>query len=186
MADLERRYATLETNLTRNTLAGYAVVYNQITDLGPCLERIAPTAFDAVLSDPGLDVVGLLNHDPNSLLASMSNDSLKLSSDPHGLHFEMTLLDTTLGNDVRAMVDSGLITGCSFGFYPGESEVTPHEGRKLWTQTSVRKLVDVSVVDRPQYQGTSVSLRNIPTSPTVLDGRTQLFRARYAARYRKA
>ncbi|TGD85133.1 HK97 family phage prohead protease [Mycolicibacterium sp. CH28] len=177
MTDIERRFATLETSITRNRLVGYAVVYDQLTDLGPCLERIAPTAFNAVLTKPNLDVLGLLNHNRVQLLARMSNDSLRLSSDAHGLEFEMKLLETTLANDVRAMVESKLITGCSFGFYPGEADWSVHESRELWTHTSVAGLEDVSVVNDPQYQGTSVSLRfKPPTKPYAPDLRTQVAR----------
>jgi len=173
--NIERRFVSLETQVTGKTLAGYAAVYRQITDIGYYLEQLEPTAFRSVLaSDP--DVRGLLNHDPNQLLARTRNGSLKLSSDSHGLQFELDIPDTTLGNDVRTMVDTGLITGCSFGFIADEQDWTTHEGRDLRTHTSVAKLLDVSVVTYPAYEGTSVSLRSKPAES--IDGRTQLIRAK--------
>jgi HK97 family phage prohead protease len=179
MGEIERRFVDLQTTITGKKLGGYAAVYGQRADIGGYyLESLAPTAFRSVLaSNP--DVRGLLNHDPNMLLARTRNGSLKLSSDSHGLQFELDIPDTTLGNDVRTMVDSGLITGCSFGFIAGEQDWSTHEGRDLRTHTSVASLLDVSVVTYPAYQGTSVSLRSKPTIPAdSIDRRTQLIRAR--------
>lgn len=175
MTEIERRFVDLQTTITGRTLGGYAAVYRQITDIGYYLEQVAPTAFRSVLRS---DVRGLLNHDPNHLLARTTNGTLKLTSDSHGLEFELDLPETTLGNDVRAMVDSGLITGCSFGFIPNQQEWTTHEGRDLRTHVEVAKLLDVSVVTYPAYDGTSVSLRSKPTDSTI-DGRTQLIVARH-------
>jgi len=175
MTDIERRFVDLQTTVTGRKLGGYAAVYRQITDIGYYLEQLAPTAFRSVLQS---DVRGLLNHDPNHLLARTANGTLKLSSDSHGLEFELTLPDTTLGNDVRAMVDSGLITGCSFGFVPNQQEWTTHEGRDLRTHVEVAKLLDVSVVTFPAYEGTNVALRSKPTESTI-DGRTQMIVARH-------
>ncbi|MFA5711861.1 HK97 family phage prohead protease, partial [Mycolicibacterium sp.] len=174
--NIERRFATLETTITGTKLGGYAAVFNQRTDIaGLYYEEIAPSAFRAALASPELDVRGLLNHDPNYLLARTPN-TLRLSTDSHGLLFELDIPDTTVGNDVRAMVEAELITGCSFGFIAGEQEWSVHEGMDLRTHVSVANLLDVSVVTYPAYQGTSVALRSKPTASA--DGRTRLIRAR--------
>jgi HK97 family phage prohead protease len=180
MNDIERRFTSLETTITRNKLGGYAVVYNQSTDLGPFLERIAPTAFRSVLASPDLDVRGLLNHNPDLLLARTPH-TLRLSTDSSGLEFELDLPDTTVGRDVREMVDAKLITGCSFGFIPDGQDWSTQDGRDLRTHTSVGRLLDVSVVTYPAYQGTSVSLRSKPTSTTPIDIRTQIALAKVRA-----
>lgn len=177
MTEIERRFANLETHITGKKLGGYAAVFNQRTDIGGFyFESLAPTAFRSVLASPDLDVRGLLNHDP-SLLLARTPKSLRLSSDSHGLQFELDLPDTTTGNDVRAMVDAGLITGCSFGFVADQQDWSTHEGRDLRIHTSVGRLLDVSVVTYPAYEGTNVSLRSKPTTLAV-DGRSQLIRAR--------
>jgi HK97 family phage prohead protease len=181
MTNIERRFVDLQSTVTGRKLAGYAAVYNQRSDIGPYWEALAPTAFRSVLASPDLDVRGLLNHDPNMLLARTPH-TLRLSSDSHGLEFELDLPDTTVGHDVRAMVDAGLITGCSFGFIADEQDWSIHEGRDLRTHVSVKRLLDVSVVTYPAYQGTSVSLRSKPAES--IDGRTQLIRAKARA-YRK-
>lgn len=174
MNEIERRFVDLQTTITGRKLGGYAAVFSQPTELGRYMESLAPTAFRSVLaSNP--DVRGLLNHDPNMLLARTPN-TLRLSTDSHGLQFEMDLPDTTVGNDVRTLVDSGLITGCSFGFYPGDEDWSTYQGRDLRTHTSIAQLLDVSVVTYPAYSGTAVSLRSKPT-PTI-DLRTQLAQIR--------
>lgn len=182
MSDIERRYATLETTITGNKLGGYAAVFNRTTDIGPYLERLAPTAFGSVLTSPTLDVRGLLNHNPDKLFARTPN-TLRLSTDSHGLEFEVDLLpDLPVANEARAMVDAGLITGCSFAFVAKQQNWSSQEGRKLRTHTSVGELRDVSLVTYPAYEGTSVSLRSMPQS---IDLRTQLVLAR-ARTHRKA
>ncbi|APE14141.1 hypothetical protein BOH72_01765 [Mycobacterium sp. WY10] len=180
MTNIERRFADLQTAITGKKLSGYAAVFNQRTDIGHYWEQLAPTAFRSVLAAPELDVRGLLNHDPNMLLARTPN-TLRLAADSHGLEFSLDLPDTTVGHDVRTLVDSGLITGCSFGFVAGEQDWSTHDGRDLRTHTSISRLLDVSVVTYPAYQGTNVAVRSKPTQP--IDGRTQMFRARFGARY---
>lgn len=174
-ADVERRFVDLQATITGRKLAGYGAVFNETTDVGPYLERIAPTAFDAALASPGLDVRGLFNHNPDYLLARTTNGSLRLSTDSTGLQFELDLPDTSVGNDVRWNVESGLLTGCSFGFVADQQDWTQQDGRDLRTHISVGRLFDVSVVTYPAYEGTSVSLRSIPRA---IDGRTQILCAR--------
>lgn len=182
--DIERRFATLDTVITGNKLGGYAAVYNEVTEIGDYyLERLASTAFRTVLASSDLDVRGLINHNPDKLLARTPN-TLRLSSDSKGLEFELDIPATTDGNDVRAMVEAGLITGCSFAFIAGELDVgevwTPEpDGRQLRTHVSVKALLDVSVVTYPAYQGTTVSLRSKPAQ-AQRDSRTQMILARIA------
>ncbi|MGY4713058.1 HK97 family phage prohead protease [Mycolicibacterium sp. CBM1] len=188
MTDIERRFASLETAITGNKIGGYAAVFNQRTDLGPYTEVLASTAFRSALASPTLNVAALLNHNEDKLLARTTNNSLRLSADSHGLQFEFDLNpDLSITNDVRAMVESGLITGCSFAFRMDPSgsgqNWTRDEGRDLRTITSIASLHDVSVVTYPAYDGTAVSLRNKPTQ--AIDGRTQMFRARFGARYNR-
>lgn len=180
MTDIERRFVDMEATVTGKKLGGYAAVFDSITDLrGLFLERIAPSAFRSVLASPDLDVVALFNHEENLLLARTSNGSLRLSTDSHGLEFDMDLnLETTLGKDIRAMVDSGLIRKCSFAFRVGADDWSSHEGRDLRTINSFSELGDVSVVTKPAYNTTSVSLRSKPAASVKpsLDLRTQVAR----------
>ncbi|MCV7358159.1 HK97 family phage prohead protease [Mycolicibacterium fluoranthenivorans] len=178
MTDIERRFVSLETTITGRKLGGYAAVFDQRTDMGPYLESLAPTAFRAALASPNLDVRGLFNHNPDKLLARTTNGSLRLSTDSHGLEFELDLNDELpAAAEARANVNAGLVTGCSFGFVAGEQHWDAYEGRDVRVHTSVAELRDVSVVTYPAYQGTTVSLRSKPITEPA-NGRSQLILAR--------
>jgi Escherichia/Staphylococcus phage prohead protease len=135
------------------------------------------TAFDRALADKTTDVRALFNHDPSMLLGRESSGTLKLSVDSEGLPFEVDLPNTSVGRDVRELAERGDLTGASFGFIPGEDEWSrTKDGRQLRTHMSVARLVDVSVVTFPAYQGAGVMLRSLTAVPE--SGRSQLVRAR--------
>lgn len=171
----------LRSEVTGNRLVGHAAVFNRHAEIGGGYETLASTAFDEALrSDP--DVVALINHNPGLILDRTRSGTLKLAADSEGLAFEAQIPDTSYGRDLREQVAAGLMTGCSFGFIPGEDKVgRAPDGRQLRTHTSIRRLVDVSIVTLPAYDGTDVRLRqvdfaNLP-GPTL---RGQLIRLRAA------
>lgn len=183
MTDIQLRSAELQSEIAGNKLTGYATVFGQYASLRTTLEMIAPTAFDAVLADPATDVRSYYQHDSTRLLGRQGSGTLRLGTDSAGLHFELDIPDTSDGRDLRELVSRGDLTGMSFGFIPGQEEYgrTP-DGRALRTHVSVAQLIEVSPVSRPAYAGTSVQLRSLAEiPPQAIDGRTQLFRARFAA-----
>lgn len=164
-----------------DTLAGHAAVFGQVAQIRGGWEAIGRGAFDAVLGR-NEDVVALRDHDPALLLGRTSSGTLRLGTDDEGLTFEVDLPDTAYARDVRELVRRGDLAGASFGFLPGADEITTApDGRQLRTHTSVKRLLDVSVVALPAYDGTSVTLRSWRPSPG-LDRRTQLILARHRAR----
>lgn len=167
--------------ITGNTLAGHAAVFGQLAAIRGGWEAIAPEAFDEVLAR-GDDVVALRDHDPALLLGRTSSGTLRLGTDDDGLAFEVDLPDTAYARDVRELVARGDLAGASFGFLPGKDELgTGPDGRQLRTHTSVKRLLDVSVVAMPAYEGTDVLLRSY--QPPQYDSRTRLILARHRARY---
>lgn len=155
-------------------LRGYAAVYDQPTSRQadyPGSETIARGAFDGVLGD---DVLGLVDHDVSKVLGRTGNGTLRLSSDDHGLAFEIDLPDTTLARDLRALVARGDITGMSFSAVPDVVERTATGV----VHRAFKRLVDVSVVTMPAYAGASVVAR----SAAGASRREQLIRARHRAR----
>ena len=163
-----RSIEATEQKLDGRTLAGYAAVYGQdsreIVEGGrKFIERIAPGAFNETLSAKG-DVKLYYNHDASMPLARTRSGTLALRSDRNGLAFEATLPDTTLGNDVRALLERGDLSGeMSFGFY-----VTEDAWNKDRTQRLVKKasLVEVSIVQDAAYPQTSSSLRSVSAAYT--------------------
>lgn len=168
--------------ISGNTLAGYASVFGQVAPIRGGYEAIASTAFDDVLSRDD-DVVALRDHNPELLLGRRSAGTLRLSTDADGLAFEVDLPDTSYARDVRELVSRGDLKGASFGFLPGRDQLdTAPDGKQLRTHTSIARLIDVSVVAVPAYDGTSVTLRHQTFGPPTLDRRTQLILARHRAR----
>lgn len=178
---MNRFAVELRSEVAGNKLSGHAAVFGRHAEIGAGYETLASTAFDEALrSDP--DVVALINHDMGLILDRTRSGTLKLAADSEGLAFEAQIPDTSYGRDLREQVAAGLMTGCSFGFIPGKDEISrAPDGRQLRTHTSVRRLVDVSVVTLPAYDGTDVRLRHLefdaPPGPTL---RGQLIRLRAA------
>ena len=149
-------------------LSGYAAVYNQdsreIVEHGrKFVERIAPGAFNETLSSGG-DVKLYYNHDTSMPLARTKSGTLTLKSDRTGLAFSATLPETTLGNDVRALMERGDLTGeMSFGFF-----VVDDSWNKTRTERLVKRasLVEVSLVQDAAYPQTSSSLRSVSAAYT--------------------
>ncbi len=156
-------------------LGGYAAVFDQATDLGPYgLERMARTAFDAVMADPTTDVRALWNHDRQYLLGRQSVGTLRLSVDSTGLEYEVDLPDTSYARDVRALAERGDLDGASFSFRFGEQEFDGD----VRVHTSVARLYDVAPVTIGAYAGASTEAR----SAAVESPRSRLIRIRHRVR----
>jgi HK97 family phage prohead protease len=162
-------------------LSGHAAVFDRHAQIRGAWETIAPGAFDDVLAR-GEDVRALVNHDPTLLLGRTNAGTLKLDVDDVGLRFEVDLPETSYGDDVAALVRRGDLDGASFGFIPGTDTIgAAPDGRQLRTHTAVSRLLDVSVVTYPAYDGTDVSLRSVSFSAPRW--RSQAIIARHRARY---
>lgn len=181
---MNRLFAELRAaEVTGNTLAGHAAVFGQVAQIRGGYEAIAAGAFDEVLARAD-DVVALRDHNPSLILGRTSAGTLRLGTDTDGLVFEVDLPDTGYARDVRELVARGDLRGASFGFLPGRDELGhAPDGRQLRTHTSVKRLLDVSVVAMPAYEGTDVTLRSY--EPSALDQRTQLILARHRANARR-
>lgn len=167
-------------SVTGNTLSGHAAVYGQTAQIRGGYEALAPGVFDEALKHD--DVAALVNHDPSLLLGRTSSGTLRLAADDAGLAFEVDLPDTGYGRDVRELVGRRDMAGMSFGFIPG-TDTLGHapDGKQLRTHTSIKQLLDVSVVTYPAYDGTDVTLRHLEISACP-DNRTRLILARHRAR----
>jgi HK97 family phage prohead protease len=158
-----RTLEATEQKVDGRTLAGYAAVYGQdsreIVENGRTFtERIAPGAFNETLSGGG-DVKLYYNHDTSMPLARTRSGTLKLRSDRNGLAFEATLPDTTLGNDVRALLERGDLSGeMSFGFYVREDSWNKDRTERLVKRA---ELIEVSIVQDAAYPQTSSALRSV-------------------------
>lgn len=179
---MDRFAVELRARIEGDTLVGHAAVFGQLADVGGHWEQLDARAFDKALE--GSDARALVNHDPSLLLGRQRAGTLQLRADEHGLAFHVELPRTQAGMDVRELVSRGDLDGGSFGFLPGEDtwEQAP-DGRQLRTHTSIRELLDVSVVTFPAYEGAAVQLRSLTITPR--SNRSRVIRARHAGRYSK-
>ncbi|MBQ8298660.1 MAG: HK97 family phage prohead protease [Clostridia bacterium] len=147
----------LEENESNEMIVeGYAVVFNQVTDLGWCKEIIDRNAFNGADMK---DCVLKYNHNDSFLiLARTRNKSLELSIDDHGLKIRAKLIDTTNNKDVYKMIKEGLLDKMSFAFTVAERSWDYETDTR--TVLRIAKLYDVSVVDIPAYDNTEIYARS--------------------------
>jgi hypothetical protein len=174
--------AELRAEVTpKGLLVGHAAVFGQVADVGANLEELAASAFTRALADKTTDVRALFNHNPDHLLGRQSSGTLRLGVDSEGLEFEVDLPDTELGRSIRVHAERGDLNGASFAFVPDEDTWSTRDGRRLRTHTSVGRLVDVSPVTFPAYEGAAVALRSW-THDRPASVRARLILARHRAR----
>lgn len=140
-------------------IEGYAAVYNSLADIGGWFDEIiAPAAFDGA---DMRDVPMKYNHsDVVPILARTRNNSLTLTPDERGLHVRAELLDTTDGVDMYKRIKAGLIDKMSFAFTIANDVWDEVDGKRRRTILKFDRIFDVSVVDVPAYDETSIFARS--------------------------
>lgn len=148
------------------TVRGYATTFNQPYTLWEdedyvIREQVAPEAFD---NTDMSDVIMQYDHQ-GRVFARLSNQTLRLTKDEHGLLIEADLGGTTEGRHLYEEIAGGYTTKMSFGFTVTGDETTEvrGEGKKrtyLRTITEIGKLYDVSAVSIPANDGTEISARS--------------------------
>ena len=151
-------------------LEGYAIVFEEETLIGD-EER----GFREVISRDSLskanmkDVPLKYNHmDSFLILARTKNKSLSLSVDEKGLKVHAELLNTTTNQDVYKMVKAGLLDKMSFAFTVKKQSWDRKAEIPLRRIEEIDRLFDVSVVDLPAYEGTSIYSRSLDLVETEL------------------
>ena len=144
-------------------IEGYAAVYDSETEIAPgdpwgFKEVIERGAFNgANLKDVPLKY----NHDDAvPILARTRNKSLQLTADDKGLFIHAELLDTTDGVDMYKRIKAKLIDKMSFAFTVADEEIDTTGNIPKRTIKKFDKIFDVSVVDTPAYEDTSVYARS--------------------------
>ena len=120
------------------------------------LERIKAGAFRNALKKND-NVLVLLNHDRERVLASTKDGSAVLEEDNIGLRAEITITDSEVVQKAR----EGKLTGWSFGFIANDDELSSEGKDEIRTVTDM-ELLEVSILDdtkAPAYYGTSIEAR---------------------------
>lgn len=148
-------------NSEKMTIEGYAIVFDQPATHGDFTETIAKGALDGADMD---NVPLRYNHNDSVLvMARTKNGSLRLVTDDYGLKITADLIDTQTNRDLYKSIQEGLIDKMSFAF-------SVAEGGSRWAFTQdgtfrtvfkIAKMYDVSVVDAPFYEGTSIYARSL-------------------------
>ena len=106
------------------------------------------------------DVIFQYNHE-GKVYARMSNDTLKLSFDDHGLK---VVADLGLTEESRKMYEEikvGLVTKMSWGFLPAGLPEYDEETSTITWKAGIKKVYDVSAVSVPANDTTSISARSL-------------------------
>ena len=152
----------------KKVVRGYATTFDQEYKLWgdasyQVMESVDRHAFDkADMSD----VIMQYDHE-GRVFARISNGTLELRIDDHGLEIIADLGGTEIGRQLYEEIKGGYTTKMSFGFKVRKSERTIEEDeqqasitvhRKI---TEIEKLYDVSAVSLPANDATEISARNV-------------------------
>ena len=153
----------LEETDDKMILEGYAIVYDEPTLIGDESYGFIESISRSAITDAAIkDVPMKYNHmDSFLIIARTKNGSLTLTSDDVGLKVRAELLDTQSNQDIFKMVKSGLLDKMSFAFVVSEQEWNRDGDIPKRTIRKIEHLYDVSIVDTPAYDKTSIYARSL-------------------------
>lgn len=151
-----------DTEDTDYTVTGYATTFDEpytlygIGDGKVVKEQVSRNAFDNADKS---DVIMQYDHE-GVVFARLSNDTLKLAIDDHGLFVEAYLGGTSNGRNLYEEIKGGYINKMSFGFTVTDDDLAEADYGYLRTIKAIGKLYDVSAVSIPANDYTEISARN--------------------------
>jgi len=164
----ERRlieFRAVENDEDKMLIEGYAITYEQ-----PATHQYGSRKFTETIKKGSLDKTDMkdvpmrYNHnDGFMIMARTRNNSLQLIKDDVGLKVKAELLDTQSNRDLYKGIQEGLIDRMSFAFTVADEGDNWTFGEEETTRevTNIEKLYDVSVVDTPFYDSTSIYARSL-------------------------
>ncbi|MDD3041160.1 HK97 family phage prohead protease [Bacteroides sp.] len=165
---IEIRAVSNEEN--KMLVEGYAITYNTPATHQYGNRKFTETIWRGALDKTDMkDVPMRYNHNDNvMIMARTRNKSLKLIKDDIGLKIQANLLDTQSNRDLYKAIQEGLIDKMSFAFSvaDGGDSWTFGENETIRDVNNIARLYDVSVVDTPFYDSTSIYARSLE----LLDG----------------
>ena len=166
-----REYRNLKEFRAEDTdyiVTGYASTFNEPyvlwkEDKYTVREQIDPDAFNETDMS---DVIMQYDHE-GRVFARMSNNTLTVGTDEHGLKITANLGGTEIGRQLFEEIRGGYTSKMSFGFNVEEDKKEITENTEtgdvdvLRTITRVGRLYDVSAVSLPANPGTGISARTL-------------------------
>lgn len=165
---MEQRTVNLQirsANIEERKLEGYASVFSENYTLirdrwgEKYYERIMKGAFLDTLREKVDNIFMLVNHDWNKIVGRR-NFNLTLEEDDKGLRFELSVPNTTDGNDLLENVKNGLIGGCSFGFNITDEVTRWDEKWNFYRDITKVDLFEITATPIPAYANTEISARS--------------------------
>lgn len=146
------------TDQQEQWVEGYAVRFDSPTVLFEYdgieyKEKVARDAFTDTKMD---DVIFNYNHS-GKVMARTRNKTLQLTIDDHGLFIRARLDGTEEGRRLYDEISKGYIDRMSFQFTV--SAQAYDRDNHMWTLLRIKRLYDVSAVDIPAYDDTSIEAR---------------------------
>ena len=147
-----------EEDEQKMVLEGYAIVFDQETLIGDKEKGFIESIDRNALKNANMkDVPMKYNHDDSFLIiARTRNNSLRLTVDDIGLKVRAELIDTDSNKDIYKMVKAGLLDKMSFAFTVSSQKIDRSGDIPKRTITGIDRLFDVSIVDLPAYDQTSI------------------------------
>jgi len=138
---------------------GQAVTFESETTLFKCGETEYKEVIDrnAFNEADMSDVIFNYNHS-GKVVARTRNNTLRLNIDSNGLNIEARLDGTDEGRKLYEEIKGGYIDRMSFCFTIKEESY--NQETHTWRVLKIDKLYDVSAVDIPAYDTTSISARS--------------------------
>lgn len=146
------------------TLTGVPIVFEQSTDINGWFQETI--ARGAISEDVLRDVALFYNHDLNTKPhARTRTGKLKFTIENDGVHMSAEInRERSDSNDLYLAVRDGDIDGMSFMFYVESDEWTDlgtdYPKRRI---TKIGYVQEVSAVNYPAYNGTSINARGLPS-----------------------
>ena len=172
-----------EEDEQKMVLEGYAIVFDQETLIGDKEKGFIESIDRNALKNANMkDVPMKYNHDDSFLvIARTRNNSLRLTVDDIGLKVRAELIDTDSNKDIYKMVKAGLLDKMSFAFTVSSQKIDRSGDIPKRTITGIDRLYDVSIVDLPAYDQTSIvvgrSLVLVDTELKTMDMEDQIKKA---------
>ena len=146
---------------------GYASTFNEPYPLYEddeyrILEQVDPNAFEEA---DMTDVILQYDH-RGKIYARVSNGTLDVNPDEHGLAIRADLGGTAIGRELYEEIKGGYTTKMSYGYTVAGDKWEESRGEdgktiELRTITKISKVYDVSAVSIPANDGTSITVRSL-------------------------
>jgi HK97 family phage prohead protease len=152
----------LQNNENKMIVEGYAIRFNQ-----PAIFKIGDTEYREIISPSALDKTDVAdvpfkyNHlDSMMIMARTKSNTLQLVRDDEGLKIVAELANTSTGRDLYELIRRGDVDKMSFAFNIRKNGDKFDRETRTRTILDIEKLFDVSAVDTPAYESTSISARS--------------------------